>query len=138
MKLYTLSLYSFLSALVTTMLISTGAHAGSFDCQLAKGGYKIKLVQTGFAENDPEEESEAYEIGFDNIKASVNYTPYQHGLILILKATKENVEAETNFDLENDEYTDLSLKIRGVEYTLACLKKVISVSTLQKPSSPLM
>ena len=108
------------------LLVSTESYAGSLDCKISKGtnNNKISLVQTVFAKDDPEEESETYELSYDkgSVKAKVIYFPYQNGVDLILEATKEEFVAQTNFDMKIDGYMNLDIKVKNINYRLECLR----------------
>lgn len=100
--------------------------AGTLDCEISKGyaGAKTKLIQTAFAEEDPEEETESYEVSFNNtVLASVEYAPYQNGVDLTLKLLKSGIKASSNYDQEIDDYMDLSMTdADGTVYLLTCTK----------------
>lgn len=110
--------------LLIVLLLTQSAYAGTYECKIYKN-YKelITLVQTEFAENDPEEESEVYEmIIADGIKALAGYYPYQDGLALYLTDVKAKIGAEAIFDKKDDEYASVTLIKGDNRYELACRK----------------
>lgn len=111
----------FLALLILT-ITSLTTFAKSYDCFLTVGTAKAQgLIQTSFAEDDPEEESEEYELSLaSGIKAYVLYLPYQDGLDLYLE--KDGLSTSANFDQEGDEFAYLRLKIEDVNYRLYCSK----------------
>ena len=111
--------------MASILLFSTHIFAKSLDCKIFQGinENEQKLSQTSFAENDPEEESEVYEITYqEKIKAYVSYLPYQDGVDLYLELINHEtpIQVETNFDLAEDAYMNLGLKLGNTKYTLAC------------------
>lgn len=106
------------------LAISQSSIAGSLDCTIKKGisGASLDLVQTVFAYEDSEEETESYSVLFrDKVEAAVEYAPYQNGVDLILKLLKSGITARANYDQMSDEYMDLSITdTRGLTYYLEC------------------
>lgn len=97
--------------------------AKTFDCYLRVGMITAgQLLQTSFAENDPEEESEEYELTLaSGFSAYVLYLPYQDGLDLFV--SKGDFEANANFDQESDDYANLDVSLEGTDYSLFCQKR---------------
>lgn len=110
--------------LILSVLISSNLLAGSFECSTYINYKKSKdLVQITFAEEDPEEEYEEYEVDVDsNTYAFVAYLPYQDGLFLSLKDKESGISVEADFDQESDEYASITMNKKGKRYTLACTK----------------
>ena len=109
-------------ACILSLVIGLSSQAKSFNCYLRVGMVTAgKLPQTAFAENDPEEESEEYELNLvSGLNANVLYLPYQDGLYLSLK--KGDVSVSTIFDQESDEYANLDLEIGAQKYSIYCSK----------------
>lgn len=112
--------------LLFTLLItvlSLSLQAKSFDCYLYLGSSTtIELKQISFAQDDPEEESEEYELILESgLVASVLYLPYQDGLSLSIK--KGEVLATSSFDQESDEFANLDLSFGSRRYSLSCIKR---------------
>lgn len=115
-----------ITTLLTMLVISSSAFAGSLRCDVSKGFKQPKsdLVQTAFAYQDPEEETESY-VGSLNetVIATVEYAPYQNGINLKLELVNTGVFAEANFDQETDDYINLSITdTDGSKYLLVCRK----------------
>lgn len=96
--------------------------AKSFDCFLKVGMTAVQqLNQVSFAEDDPEEELEEYELTLaSGVSAFVMYLPYQDGLDLYLE--KGDAKASANFDQEEDDFANLVLTVSGTRYNLYCSK----------------
>lgn len=113
-----------LSIIILALSSWSYANAGTLTCTLSKGfpGPKIELIQTGFSYEDPEEETETYELTLDKlVTASVDYAPYQDGVQLKLELLDSGISATTNFDQETEDYMDLILNNgNGVRYILEC------------------
>ena len=104
---------------------SNFAMAKSLDCSISKyyNKDKQKLVQTTFAEEDPEEEVEEYKLVYDKIiVADVINVPYQNGVDLTLSTIDKSIVATANFDLAEDDYLSLDLKFLGTRYSLVCTR----------------
>lgn len=109
-------------ASILLLALSLTSQGKSFDCYLRVGMVSAQeLAQTAFAGNDPEEESEEYQLNLvSGLKAYVLYLPYQDGLYLSLE--KAGVSVSTNFDQESDDFANLDLKIEDKKYSLYCSK----------------
>ena len=110
--------------LLMAVFFTLNSLAETFNCTVHKNySFSQNLIQTTFSENDPEEDSEEYEITLqDGINAHVGYYPYQDGLFLSLTDERSGVSAQANFDEESDIYTSVTLRKGDNRYTLSCLK----------------
>ena len=116
------------SILLFLAMINT-AWGGTFDCSIYKGFHENEttLIQTAFAEDDEEENSEEYALLYEqSVRAYVSYLPYQNGVDLHLDSVDQSVSANANFAQEDGNYDDspymeLELKLGGITYTLACI-----------------
>lgn len=113
-------------SIIILLMAAFSLQAGSLECSIYKNDKnQSELIQTSFAKDDPEEESELYELSYDNntVKATVINLPYQNGVDLYLESSKLGIRVNANFDQENDEDMNLDLNIDKISYTLACFRK---------------
>ena len=109
-------------SLMIIFLLMNSAYAGTLDCKVYHGFLEdpVKLTQTSFAEDDPEEFSETYEVNYKEVKAYALYLPFQDGATLFLTSLDGKIEASSGFDYEYEEYMDIKLTFNDTKYTLVC------------------